>query len=581
MTALKKSWGSLATLGLLLLVMALIYERWTGVALHGLRVPAALNQLPAAAFFSLSRMLAAYLLALLFAVVMGSLAAGSQTAGRVILPAIDILQSVPVLGFFPAAIYVFVNLTGERLGVELASVFLIFTAMAGNLAFAVYESLATLPSDLQEAASAYHLRGWERVRRLLLPACVPKLVYNTVLSWASGWYFLIACEIIVVGPVQYTLPGLGAFLARSAAEGALMLLVVGLGLMVFMIVLMDTLLWRPLSRWATNFTYEFAEGEEAVAFQPWWTTLKWWSRIKRGLRRAAGLIGWRGWRHAVERAAIWDWIARTARDMVNSRLARVAWPQLRQVAKQMTLLGLLVGVIILAARAVVALAHVAAAPWPAEAQLIPIAFAASLLRLVTAYGLALAWTLPLAIWASTRPAFGRLLTPVAEVAASVPVTALFPLLIFFIVRAFGNMNLVAVLLLMTGMQWYLLFNLLAGIKMVPNDLREASRSLGLPPGLTWRRLLFPTIAPSLITGSLTAWGGGWNTLFVAEYFVYNRQTYSVLGLGALLSQATYVTGNGTLIFLILTCVVTVVLLVNRFFWQRLYALASERFRLEY
>lgn len=578
MTALRKQWGYLAVFGLLLLLTAFAYEQWTLLILRGPRLPAEVGQLPYAAFCSFYRMLAAYILALIFAVVTGSLAAKNPAAGRVILPALDTLQSVPVLGFFPAAIYFFVNLTnGSRFGIETASIFLIFTAMAGNLAFAVYESIATLPSDLQEVAAAYSLKGSERLWRLYLPACVPKLVYNTVLSWASGWYFLIACEIIAAGPVHYTLPGLGAFLAQSAEEGKLALLLVGLMILVGIIVLMDTLLWRPLSRWATNFTYEFAGGEQAGAFQPWWTTLRRWPEIKRALRRLAWMMGWRVRTPHGERPTALDRLARAVRGLRKGVLATVAWSGI----KQAVLIGLLVFTIIVAARAGVSLVRVVHQPWPAEARLIPLALAASVGRLAVAYLLALSWTLPLAFWVSERPGVAQALTPIAEIGASVPATALFPLMVFFIIRLFGNMNVAAVLLLLTGMQWYLLFNLLAGVKTLPTDLKEAARSLGLPRWLARRRLLFPAIVPSLITGSLTAWGGGWNTLILAEYFVYERQTYTVLGMGSLLSRATYVMGNDTLIVLVLVCMVTTILLINRFFWQRLYAFAAERFRLEY
>ncbi len=581
MKVLKAHWGSLIALGLLLLVTALLYEEWARVIVGGPRLPAGAAQLPSAAFFSLYRMLAAYLLALLFAIATGIAAASSPAASRMLLPALDVLQSVPILGFFPAAILFFVNLLhGSRLGIEMASIFLIFTSMAWNLAFVVYESLMTLPIDLKEAAAAYSLKGWERLRRLYLPACIPKLVYNTVLSWAVGWYFLIACEIIVAGPVQYTLPGLGSLLSQSASEGKLALFLAALTVLVALIVLMDTLLWRPLSRWATqHFTYEFtgSGSEEVAAFQPWWTALRRWLRIRKALRRLAWMVGWRAKRVHQDGPTTLDRLSLLIRRMRESHTVKAVWPGV----KQAILIGLLILAIIVTARAGVALIRVARAPWPAEAGLIPLALAASVGRLVIAYLLSLALTLPLALWLGERPVVARVLTPAAEIVASVPATALFPLMVFFVIRLFGNMNVAAILLLMTGILPYLLFNLLAGVKALPNDLKEAGRSLGLSRWLTRRRLILPAIVPSLITGSLTAWGGGWNTLILAEYFVYQRETYTVLGVGALLSRATYVMGNGTLVLLVIAAMVMVVVVTNRFFWQRLYAVAADRFRLEY
>jgi NitT/TauT family transport system permease protein len=220
-------------------------------------------------------------------------------------------------------------------------------------------------------------------------------------------------------------------------------------------------------------------------------------------------------------------------------------------------------------------------PWPHEAQEIPMAALASMARLIVAYAISLCWTLPCALAASDSPRFSRLIAPLAEIAGSMPATALFPVIVLFVIRLTGNMNLAAVLLILTGMQWYLLFNLLAGVRQVPEDLKEAARCFGLSRLGTWRKVIVPALMPSLITGSITAWGGGWNALILSEYFIYRGQHYEVLGLGALLDRATYESGNGTLILLSLLSMVLIVMGLNRLVWRPFYDYATERFRVDY
>src|SRR5579883_1021018 len=227
-----------------------------------------LSNLPYYAFCSFYRMLAAYVLSLAFAISYGMAAARNPRNERIMIPAIDIAQSVPVVGFFPAAIYFFVAISGGgRLGVELAAIFLIFTSQAWNLALGVYEAVKTIPADSLEALDSFGVTGWMRLKRLYVPASVPKLVYNSILSWVAGWYFLIACEIIAVGPAHYRLPGLGSFLMEAADKGRTGELIAGLVALLVIIVLMDVLVWQPLSIWAQKFRYEFAASQSAGTTQ--------------------------------------------------------------------------------------------------------------------------------------------------------------------------------------------------------------------------------------------------------------------------------------------------------------------------
>ena len=231
-------------------------------------------------------------------------------------------------------------------------------------------------------------------------------------------------------------------------------------------------------------------------------------------------------------------------------------------------------------RALLILLHSLAPPWPEQAYHIPLYLLFSMLRLLAAYALSLIWTVPLALWVGESPRVARVVTPLAEIGASLPATALFPLIVVGVIRFAGGMNLASVLLVITGMQWYLLFNLIAGVRSIPGELKEAARALGLSRWMTWKRLVLPAILPSLITGSITAWGGGWNALIVSEYLVYREKVYSVRGIGSLLDNATYVSGDRQLILLTLVSLTATIVLLNRFIWRRAYALASDRYRIE-
>ncbi|MDO8432583.1 MAG: ABC transporter permease subunit [Candidatus Binatus sp.] len=534
------------------------------------RLPISIEHLPYYAFCSFDRMLAAYFLALVFSIVYGMAAARGGIYERVMIPAIDIAQSVPVVGFFPAAVYFFVALAnGSRFGVEMAAVFLIFTSQAWNMALGVFEAVKTIPADSAEALDAFGARGWLKFKRLLLPACMPKLVYNSILSWVAGWYFLIACEIITVGPANYHLPGLGSFLMDAANRGDKADLIAGLLALLAIIVAMDTIVWQPLSSWAEKFKYEFAASSGPAASLGMFDAL---AGIGPAVTRMLRLIlvpPLRAISSAIERIPR----VRILSAEASNRAARIARNTVIAIVVFFSGWAIAAGLL--------ALARTLAQPWPADVRLIPSAIVASTIRMILAYLISLAWTLPVALAAGESPRFNRILSPVAEIIGSMPATALFPLIVLFVIRVTGGMNLASILLILTGMQWYLLFNLLAGINQVPEDLKEAARAFGLSRFARWRKLTIPAVMPSLITGSITAWGGGWNALILSEYFVYQGHTYEVLGLGALLDAATYKTGNGVMILLSLLSMIAVVIMLNRLIWRRLYDIATERYRLDY
>ncbi|HTW88412.1 MAG TPA: ABC transporter permease subunit [Candidatus Binataceae bacterium] len=555
-------------------IIALFFAyRGRAGALHAPRFSVSARQLPYYAFCSFYRMLAAYAIALLFSIVYGLGAARGRAWERVMIPAIDIAQSVPVVGFFPAAVYFFVSIAHGRLGVELAAIFLIFTSQAWNMALGVFESARTIPADSIELFEAFGAGGWLKLKRLLLPACVPKLVYNSILSWVAGWYFLIACEIITVGPAHYRLPGLGSYLMEAADKGRSGEILAGLLTLLAIIVAMDFMVWQPLSAWSEKFRYEFAastpDSEAPAAALP-----------MVGALYQIGPTILRGFRLILAPPAS---ILRAIRE----RIPAIRMSDYPSISRTMHLIGVaaMLGLLAFFAWAIldglVALVRALDQPWPADARLIPIATLASLARLIVAYAISLAWIVPCTLAASSNARLRQRLASIAEIVGSVPATALFPLIVVFVIEVTGGMNLASILLILTGMQWYLLFNLLAGVSQIPEDLKEATRSFGLSRMATWRKLVLPAVTPSLITGSITAWGGGWNALILSEYFVYRSHTYHVLGLGALLDVATYQTSNTVMILLSLLSMIAVVIVLNRLVWRRLYDLAVERYRLDY
>jgi len=530
-----------------------------------------LSALPGYVLASCLRVLGAYLLSLLFSLPYGYYAATRSRLGKLLIPVLDILQSIPVLGFFPAAVYFFIALSGgQRWGIEIAAVFLIFTSQAWNMAFGVYEACSTVPNDLQDAALSLGLSRGETYRSLYFPFSIPRLVYNSMLSWAGGWYFLIACEIITVGPVTFNLPGLGYFLSRSAEAGRLDLLLTGIAALLLVIVTVDTFVWRPLAQWSVRFRYEavssgteriLGAGRRPLKGGRWVRQGRIW--LRRGIR-----VGWHRSRTALD-----DLLEAASRTAVPARsLFRWVWKVFGAAAAAGAAGILLWGGCRIALLLV--------GPWPAEAVSLPAAMALSFLRMLAAYLISLAWTVPVAVWAGNNPKVMNAVRPLAQIGASLPATALFPLMVFLIIQHAGGMNVASVLLILTGMQWYLLFNLLSGVDGIPLELKEAARSLGLSRWQTFWRLTLPAILPALLTGSITGWGGGWNALIVSEYFKYAGKIHTVTGIGALLDRATYELGDMRLMVLSLLTMVSVIVALNHFFWRRLYEFAAERFRLE-
>ncbi len=527
-------------------------------------------QLPLLGAFSTARMVVAYLLSLVFAIVFGHTAATNKKAAIVMLPLLDVLQSIPILVFFPAALLFFVaTFHGNPIGIEFAVVFLIFTSMAWNMAFGVYESLTTIPQDLEAAATSFGLTGWLRFRLLAFPAVIPKLVYNSILSWTNGWFFLVASEIFSGNGAEFQRPGLGAFIAIAGRNGDVPSIAIGLAVLAAIVLALDVFVWRPLSVWSERFRIDAVarEGAKVPRYEPFrW--LPRFSRVRRTILTRARPVA-----DTYHRASV--------------RLDRVYASHRRAVReiRAVDLVMFLIIFVIVVTTGLVGLTQLFLRPLPAKAGLLPEATLFSFTRLVIAYGIALAWTIPMAVLLGESDRASRLLTPVLEIFASLPATALLPVILGFSLLVAASAadtagQLAAILIALFSMQWYLLFNLIAGVRSIPEDLREAARSFGLRGRTYWKRVLLPAMTPSLLTGSITAWGAGWNALIVSEYVQYAQRLYEVPGLGSLLSESVYLTPDAEMLFLTALSMIVVVLAMNKLLWRPLFKRAAIRYRLE-
>jgi NitT/TauT family transport system permease protein len=539
---------------------------------------------------SIYRMFVALALSFIVAIIVGITAARKPLASRIIIPIVDILQSVPILGFFPAAIAFFITLfSGSPIGVELAAIFLIFTSMVWNMIFAVYESVLSIPPELIETSKSCRANPLLQFRRLYLPASIPKLIYNSILSWAAGWYFLTAAEIISVGSNTFTLPGLGSLLSKSVASGQYVEALVAIAVLILIIMLTDFLIWRPLESYSNRFRYDYSTSSpdlarhhiiqesnnniarlflRRVAFQPIQLRIinpRPLIHIKSNL-----LIRTLGKLVSAFEFRIFPTVHHWFDNKRNLRL--FVSITLSVLTMSAILVIVLEGGVIYKSLSALSNMYFSLYKDPRSAKIvsqIPLALLLSYLRLASAYLITLAWTIPVAIKIAHNPNFERIM-PLFQTFAAIPATAFFPFMAILVAYIPGGLEFPSILLILTGMQWYILFNLIGGVRSISGDIEEAAKALRADKGQYIRRVLFPSIYPSFITGSITGWGGGWNSLIVAEFLIYGNKTYSVLGIGSLLDKAAYTLGNTVLLFLIVGVMIAVIVAINRLVWRRLY-----------
>jgi NitT/TauT family transport system permease protein len=505
------------------------------------------------------RMFTALACALLFSFVFAAIAAKYKAAEKIMIPLLDILQSVPILGFQAIAIAPFIALfPGNLLGVECAAIFAIFTSQAWNMAFSLYQSMRTVPPELNEASRVFRLSGWQRFWRLELPFAMPGLLWNMMMSMSGGWFFLVAAEAISVAGQDIKLPGIGAYIAVAIEAENSRAIAWAICAMLAGIVLYDQLFFRPLLAWADKFRFEESQGDTA---QRSW--LLDWGRRSRWIRALtdrfwlalSGALGWFSVRHT------------GASQEVHPRafgrsLAR-AWDVL------------IVVVSLLAVYRLVVFIH-SDVGWMEAAHVVGLG-TITLIRVLLLIGLASIVWVPIAVWIGLRPQYSQRVQAVAQFLAAFPVNLMFPLVVFTLVTLKLNPNIWLSPLMVFGTQWYILFNVVAGASTIPNELRLAADNLGLKGWLKWKRIYLPAVFPAYVTGAITASGGSWNASIVAEYVTWGKTTLVADGLGSYIKRMTDA-GDFHRIALGIGVMCVFVMLLNRFFWRKLYLLAEDRSR---
>ena len=522
------------------------------------------SQIPYYAGRTFQRMWIAFGFSLCFAIAVGYIAAKSRAARALILPALDVLQSVPVLGFLSATVAGFMALfPGSLLGVECAAIFAIFTGQVWNMAFGFYHSMVTIAPDMQEAATNYRLSRWQRFRTLELPASTHSLIWNSMMSFGGGWFFVAQSEAISVMNQDIKLPGLGSYMAQAIEQGDRQAALWAVVAMLVLILASDQLVWRPLLAWADKFKMELTAG--TVPATSWVYNLLRRAYLFRWLGRTVGMpladalqgLALRRTPAAVPSRPVrgpWFW-----RAVGLAAAAWLGWEALRGVVAAVSVLH---GAVTLAT-----VGHI-----------VGLGFLTLLRVLAMTVIATLIWT-PVGVWIGLQPRVARLAQPLAQIGASFPVNMTFPVVVGFFVATHTPMNWGSILLIAMGTQWYILFNVIAGAMAIPTDLKEAARVYGLRRWALWRTLILPAIFPFWVTGACTAAGGAWNASIVAELATWGDTTLQADGLGAFIAQATK-SGDTPLIITSIAVMSVFVLLMNKLIWRRLYGLAERRFRLD-
>ena len=522
------------------------------------------SQIPYYAGRTLLRMWIAFCFSLLFAIGTGYLAAKNKTARAFILPALDVLQSVPVLGFLSATVTGFMALfPGSLLGVECAAIFAIFTGQVWNMAFGFYHSMVTIPTDMQEAASTYGLTRWQRFRTVELPASAHSLIWNSMMSFGGGWFFVAQSEAISVMNKDIKLPGLGSYMAQAIERGDKRAALWAVVAMIVLILASDQLVWRPLLAWADKFKIELTES--ATPATSWVYTLL----------RGAYLFSWineRIWQPLMDK--LFQPASPTARIPVrlNPTGQKLLWRAVGIAA------ALWMGYELLTAVAAAVAALHGALTLSIFGHIVWLGFLTALRVAAMTVLATLIWT-PIGVWIGFQPKVARFAQPLAQIGASFPVNMTFPIVVGFFVANHITLNWGSILLIAMGTQWYILFNVIAGAMAIPNDLQEAARIYGLRRWDLWRTLILPAIFPFWVTGACTAAGGAWNASIVAELATWGDTTLTADGLGAYIASVTK-TGDTPLIIASIGVMSIFVVLMNKFIWRRLYAYAERRFKLD-
>ena len=525
------------------------------------------HYLPFYAARTVVRMLVALCVSLLFTFTFATLAAKNRRAERLIIPFIDIMQSVPILGFMSVTVTGFIALfPGSLLGPECAAIFVIFTSQAWNMALGFYQTVRSVPNELQEAARMLQLSAWQRFWRIDVPYSLPGLLWNTMASMSAGWFFVVASEAITVANQQILLPGIGSYIATAIRAADLKAITYAIIAMLVVILIYDQLLFRPLVAWSEKFKPDReAVGANDPVAESWVVDLLRRTRMMRNLGvKIANLINW----------------------AINFKLPLFSTNTVRKPKQQLErderLLDWFWGAMIvglsISAFAFLAYYVVQNISVYEIAQVFLLGIITAFRVLIMILLCSLFWV-PVGVWIGLRPRMVYLVQPFAQILAAFPANLLYPFIVVVIVRYHLNANIWLTPLMILGSQWYILFNVIAGASTIPKDLIQAVDNLGVVGRVRWTRLLLPGIFPYYVTGAITAAGGAWNASIVAEVATWGNETVIAKGLGSYITQYTN-QGNFPHIALGIGIMCLLVLLFNRILWRPLYVFATSRFLLE-
>lgn len=520
--------------------------------------------LPVYALRTVSRMLIALMCSLLFTFTIATWAAKNRRAERIIIPIIDILQSVPILGFLSIAVVGFIELfPGSLLGPECAVIFVLFTSQAWNMALGFYQTVRSVPSDLQEAANMFHLSAWQRFWRIEVPFSMPGLLWNTMMSMSAGWFFVVFSEAVTVNNQQILLPGIGSYIAVAINNADMKAISYSILAMFVVILIYDQLLFRPLVAWAEKFKMELV-GEETKETRSWVINLLHRTRFLRYLGK--------------QTAQLFDAFVNVS--IFRSRLEtenKIPWTVRHEQFVNHVWNLLLIAIVLASLIFLIDFVrqHV---PFSVVQHVIGLGFITALRVFILIIFCTFIWV-PVGVWIGLRRNVAQIIQPIAQFLAAFPANLLYPLIVILIVKFHLNVNIWVTPLMILGAQWYILFNVIAGASVIPKDLLNVADNLGLNILLRWRRLILPAIFPYYITGAITAAGGAWNASIAAEVVSWGDKKLVATGLGAYITEYT---GKGDFMHVALgigvMCIL--VLILNRLIWRPLYTLAENRFQLE-
>jgi NitT/TauT family transport system permease protein len=517
--------------------------------------------LPYYALRTTLRMFAALVASLVFTFTYATLAAKSRRAEMVLIPLLDILQSVPILGFLSFTVAFFLGLfPGSVLGAECVAVFVIFTSQAWNMAFSFYQSLRTVPRDLDEVSRGFRLTGWQKFWQLEAPFAMPGLIWNMMISMSGGWFMIVFSEAITVGDTTVTLPGVGSYIAKANEQGRWDAILAAVVTMAVVILGYDQLFFRPIVAWAGKFRVELSASQ---------TVERSW--VLNVLQRTYWIrSGFRPIFNALRSVSLWEigfpaaWSKRPAASAATSRLIDVIWIV---VIVALTVWGLWIVV-----------AYVGTELTWNDVGNVLLLTSFTLLRVIVLMAVATIVWVPISVWIGLRPRIAERVQPIAQFLAAFPVNLLFGAAVSIVLAFNLNPDIWLSVLIITGTQWYIVFNVIAGATAFPNDLREASENFRIHGWDWWRRVILPGVLPYYFTGAITASGGSWNASIVAEYVKWKDQTVAAHGVGAYIAQATE-KGDYPKIVLGVAVMSIFVAIFNRLFWRQLYAYAERRLRL--